>query len=131
MPIQAVPVDQAVFTRMMLVSIAPKTDRETGVQYTTKDGLERKWVAEVVASMPSRFDATRSDTEVLAVTITSADDPMGKVSEGDQVWFDGFQAGVMPPEQGETGRIRGGKLFWTATGVQNRAVAGSGKRGES
>jgi hypothetical protein len=125
-PINSAPVDQAAFTRLMLVEIAPKSDRETGVQYTTKDGMEKKWTAQVVASMPSRFDSTRTDSEVLSVTVTCADDPVGKVSEGDQVWFDGLTVGVMPPEQAESGRIRGGKLFWQAAGIQSR-TAGSAK----
>jgi hypothetical protein len=108
----------------MLVEIAPKADRETGVQFTSKDGTERKWTAQVVASMPSRWEAGRTDSEVLSVTVTCADDPVGKVAEGDQVWFTGLTVGVMPPEQGESGRIRGGKLFWQATGIQSR-TAGS------
>jgi hypothetical protein len=125
-PINSAPVDQAAFTRLMLVEIAPKADRETGVQFTSKDGLDKKWTAQVVASMPSRFDATRTDSEVLSVTVTCADDPVGKVVEGDQVWFTGLTVGVMPPEAGEGGRIRGGKLFWQATGIQSR-TAGSSK----
>lgn len=104
----------------MLVSIAPKADRETGVQFRTKDGSEAKWSCEVVASMPSRFDASRSDSEVLSVTITSAEDPTGGVAEGDQVRFDNLAVGVMAPEKAENDRIRGGRLFWTATGVRSR-----------
>lgn len=119
-PIQSVPVDQGQFTRMMLVSITPKTDRDTGAQYMTKDGLQRKWTAEVVASLASRFDAARSDTEVLAVTVTSADDPRDVVQEGDPVLFEGLSVGVMAPEKTENDRIKGGKLFWTATGVRSR-----------
>ena len=119
-PINSAPVDQAAFTRLMLVELAPKTDRETGRQITSKDGTERKFTAQVVASLPSRWESGRTDSEVLQVTVTTADDPMGKVHEGEMVWFDGFTVGVMPPEQGEGGRIRGGKLFWQATGIQPR-----------
>jgi hypothetical protein len=108
----------------MLVEIAPKADRETGVQFTSKDGSERKWTVQVVASMVSRFDATRTDSEVLSVTVTSAEDPTGQVAEGDQVYFDNLTVGVMPPEAGEGGRIRGGKLFWQATGVRSRLPVG-------
>jgi hypothetical protein len=124
MPINSAPVDQNVFVRLMLVSLQPRTDRETGVQLTSKDGTERKWTCEVVASMPSRWDASRIESDVLAVTVTSADDPTGKVSEGDMVWFTGLTVGVMPPEQSESGRIRGGKLFWQASGVQSRSGGG-------
>ena len=120
MPINSVPVDQGAFTRLMLVAIEPKADRETGAQYTSKDGTERKWTVQVVASMPSRFDAGRTDSEVLAVTVTCPDDPRDSVSEGDPVRFDGLTVGVMAPEKTENDRIRGGKLFWGATGVHSR-----------
>lgn len=120
------PVDQAAFTRLMLVGIESKVDRETGVQFTSKDGLEKKWTVQVVASLPSRWDAGRTESEVLSVTVTCADDPTGKVAEGDMVWFDALTVGVMPPEQDAgSGRIRGGKLFWQATGIQSRSGHGA------
>jgi hypothetical protein len=110
----------------MLVELAPKADRETGVQFTSKDGTERKWTVQVVATLPSRWDPGRTESEVLSVTVTCADDPTGKISEGDLVWFDGLTVGVMPPEQDAgSGRIRGGKLFWQASGVQSRSGASS------
>jgi hypothetical protein len=109
----------------MLVAIEPKTDRETGNQYQTKDG-ERKWTAQVVASLPSRWDAGRTESEVLSVTVTCLEDPTGQVAEGDQVRFDGLTVGVMPPEADrDSGRIRGGKLFWQASGVSSRVPAKS------
>jgi hypothetical protein len=124
-PINSVPVDQQAFARLMLVELAPKSDRETGVQYTTKDGTGRKWTAQVVASLPSRWESGRTDSEVLQVTITCLDDPTGKVMEGDQVWFTDLTVGVMAPEAGEGGRIRGGRLFWQAAGIQSRTAASS------
>jgi len=124
MAINSAPVDQAAFTRLMLVEIAPKADRDTGAQYTSKDGSERKWTVQVVASLPSRFDVSRTDSEVLAVTVTCSEDPREYVTEGDPVEFDGFTVGVMPPESGENGRIRGGKLFWQASGVRSRVPSG-------
>jgi hypothetical protein len=120
-PINSAPVDQAAFTRLMLVSIEPRLDRETGVQFTNKDGTERKWTVQVVASLPSRWDEGRTESEVLAVTVTCKEDPTAHIAEGDQVQFAGLTVGVMPPEKNEaTGRIRGGKLFWQATGVRVR-----------
>jgi hypothetical protein len=103
----------------MLVSIEPRLDRETGIQFTNKDGTERKWTVQVVASLPSRWDEGRTESEVLAVTVTCKDDPTAHIAEGDQVRFANLTVGVMPPEKNEaTGRIRGGKLFWQATGVR-------------
>jgi hypothetical protein len=123
-PIQNVPVDQAAFVKFMVISVEPKADRDTGVQFTSKDGLERKWNVQVVAQLPSRWDSGRTESEVLAVTVTCAEDPSLKVSEGDKVTFDNLTVGVMNPEQDkESGRIRGGKLFWGATGVKSRAFA--------
>jgi hypothetical protein len=132
-PINSVPVDQSAFTRMMIVSIARKIvvefdqatgqRTETGIQATNPDGTEKKWVVEAVMSMPSRFDANRSESEVIPVTVTSASDPADLVGEGEQVTFDNLTVGVMAPEQGKSGRIRGGKLFWQATGVRSRVPA--------
>jgi hypothetical protein len=122
-PINSAPVDQAAFTRLLLVEVTPKADRETGVQYTSKDGSERKWTVQVVASMPSRWEAGRTDSEVLSVTVTCADDPTAMVAEGDPVLFDGLTVGVMPPEATDGGRIRGGKLFWQASGVRSRVAS--------
>ena len=126
MPIQSVPVDQAAFTRAMLIAIEPKADRETGVQYTSKDGLERKWNAQVVMSLPSKWDAGRTESEVVNVTLTMADDPRDQVAEGDPVLFDDLTVGVMAPTKDEdSGRIKGGRLFWQATGVRSRVPAKS------
>jgi hypothetical protein len=125
MPINSAPVDQAAFQRLMLVTIEPKTDRETGAQFTSKDGTERKWTVQVVASLPSRFDSGRTESEVLSVTVTCAEDPREYISEGEPVAFADFTVGVMPPEAGDNGRIRGGKLFWQASGVSARVTAKS------
>src|SRR5262245_61475865 len=123
MPINSAPVAQEAFTKLMLVTIEPRTDRDTGVQLTNKDGTERKWTAQVVASMPSRWEANRTESDLINVTVTTADDPTGKVAEGDLVWFTDLTVGVMPPEQSESGRIRGGKLFWQASGIQSRSAS--------
>jgi hypothetical protein len=120
-PIQSVPVDQAAFSRMMLIAIEPKVDRETQVQYTSRDGAEKKWNVQVVASLPSKWDAGRTESEVVNVTLTTADDPTGYVAEGDQVTFTDLTVGVMAPTKDEeSGRIRGGRLFWQASGVTSR-----------
>jgi hypothetical protein len=125
-PINSVPVDQAAFKKFMLISIEPKTDRDTGVQFTSKDGSERKWTVQVVAQLPSRWDSGRTESEVLPVTVTMAGDPSAEVEEGDKVIFDGLTVGVMNPEQDkDSGRIRGGKLFWGAAGVRSAVSARS------
>lgn len=123
MPFTSAPVDQTQFTRIQVVEIEPKTDRTTGAQFTSRDGSERKWTVQAVFKMPSRFDPNRTDSDLLNVTVTCPDDPRDSVHEGDQVIFDGLTAGVMPPEADDSGRIRGGKLFWTASGVRSRVAS--------
>jgi hypothetical protein len=125
--INSVPVDQNAFIKIRVDAIEPRTDRETGVQLTNKDGTERKWTVECVMSLPSRWDSGRAVSDIVPVTVTSATDPASMVSEGELVIFDNLTVGVMPPEQGESGRIRGGKLFWQATGVQSRTGSGGSK----
>jgi hypothetical protein len=123
-PIQNVPVDQEAFIKFMLISVEPKTDRDTGVQFTSKDGVESKWNVQVVAQLPSRWDSGRTESEVLSVTVTCAQDPSLQVEEGDKVWFEHLTVGVMNPEQDkDSGRIRGGKLFYGASGVMVRSLA--------
>jgi hypothetical protein len=123
-PINSVPVDQAAFVKFMIISVEPKADRETGIQYTSKDGIEKKWTVQVVAQLPSRWDVGRTESEVLAVTVTSAEDPASQVMEGEKVVFDNLTVGVMAPEKGEGDRIRGGKLFWQASAVRAHSLAG-------
>jgi hypothetical protein len=124
-PIQSVPVDQAAFSRMMLIAIEPKTDRDSGIQYTSKDGSEKKWNVQVVASLPSRWDADRTESDVVNITLSTAEDPTGYVSEGDQVAFTDLVVGVVAPTKDEeSGRIKGGRLFWQASGVHSRIPAG-------
>lgn len=123
-PIQSVPVDQAAFVKFMVISVEPKADRETGIQYTSKDGSEKKWTVQVVAQLPSRWDSGRTESEVLPVTVTCAGDPSAQVMEGEKVVFDNLTVGVMAPEKGEGDRIRGGRLFWQATGVRAASLAG-------
>lgn len=123
MPIDnSAPVDQAAYTKFMVVSVEPKSDPETGVQYTSKDGTQRKWNVQVVASKPSPYDPARTENGVLAVTVTSAEDP--KVTEGELVEFAALTVGVSAPTKTDAGYIRGGRLFWTAAGVRARVHAG-------
>jgi hypothetical protein len=113
---------------MMLVSAEPKPEvkwdqatgerRETGSQATSRDGVPQ-WAVQVVVSMPSRFDS-RTQSEVIPVTVTSVDDPSIQATAGDKVWFDGLTVGVMAPEADKENpsKIRGGKLFWGAVGIR-------------
>jgi hypothetical protein len=129
----SVPVDQSAFSKVMVLSVEPRMafvfDQETrkrvdtGVQATSPDGLERKWTVQAVVQMPSRFDS-RTQSEIVSVTVTCADDPSAQVMEGERVWFDNLTVGVMDPEKDkETGKVTGGRLFWGATGVRAQSNA--------
>jgi hypothetical protein len=125
--LNTVPVDQSAFIKMRVNVIEKRTDRETGIQLTNQDGTERKWTVECVMSLPSRWDPTRTDSDVIPVTVTSATDPSTVVAEGELVEFENLTVGVMAPEKTDAGRIRGGRLFWQATGVRSKVPAGHGK----
>jgi hypothetical protein len=117
-PITSAPVDPARFSGLMFMSCEPKVDRDTGVQHTTKDGSARKWTVTVAATKPATYDPARMENDVLAVTVTSPDDPADGLVMGTPVTFTDFSVGVMAPEAGEGGKIRGGRLFWSANGVR-------------
>jgi hypothetical protein len=117
-PITSAPVDPARFSGLMFMSCEPKVDRDTGAQHTTKDGSARKWTVTVAATKPATYDPTRQENDVLSVTVTSVDDPADGLVMGTPVTFTDFSVGVMAPEAGEGGKIRGGRLFWSASGVR-------------
>jgi hypothetical protein len=132
-PINSVPVDQSGFLKVMVSSIEPRPEGkydqetrrmvETGRQASDPNGVPQ-WTVEVVATVPGRFDS-RTQSELLRVTVTCAEDPSTQVMEGEQVVFEGLTVGVMAPEvDKESGKPRGGKLFWQAQGVRSRSLAG-------
>lgn len=97
---------------------APKLDRDTQIQHTTRDGSARKWTVQVAATKPTNWDPTQMESDVLQVTVTAVDDPGAGLVMGTPVTFTEFAVGVMAPEAGDGGKIRGGRLFWSASGVQ-------------
>lgn len=119
MPITSAPVDPARFTALIFMGCEPKLDRDTGNQHTSKDGMYRKWTVVVAASKPASWDPARAETDTLQVTVTSAEEPANGLVMGTPVTFTDFTTGVMSPEaDAESGKIRGGKLYWQATGVR-------------
>lgn len=125
MAITSAPVDPARFTGLMYMGCEPKLDRETGLQHTTKDGFAKKWTVTVAATKPTSYDPTRQESDVLAITVTSELDPGTDLVMGTPVTLDDFSVGVMAPEAGDNGKIRGGRLFWSASGVRAKVHAKS------
>ena len=118
MPFTSAPVDPARFSGIMFMGCEPKLDRDTGNQHTDKAGTSRKWTVRVAATKPTTWDASQTEADVLQVTVTSPEDPGSNVPMGTPVTFTDFAVGVMAPESGDNGKIRGGRLFWSATGVR-------------
>jgi hypothetical protein len=121
-PITSAPVDPARFTSLLFMACQPKIDRDTQIQHTTKDGSSRKWTVVVAAIKPASYDPAQLENGTLNVTVTSVDNPADGMAPGTPVTFVDFTTGVMKPEAGEGGKIRGGSLFWSATGI--RALVG-------
>jgi hypothetical protein len=61
------PVDPRRFAALIFMGCDAKTDRETGIQFTSKDGSQVKWTVQIAASKQSQFDPTKTDGAVLMV----------------------------------------------------------------
>jgi hypothetical protein len=105
------------FAAALLMSTAPKPKfGEPDRQEAAADG-QPKWLAEVAVTFaPS--NGMKPVSEVLTVTITGAD-PGRTVQVGSPVIFDGLRVGVNPPEKRDNGTIRGGRLWYSATGLHS------------
>lgn len=114
---------QATFsTPPLVMSVGPKLKFGSDQQDITRNG-ERKWSVQVAVSYVPEYG--RSVAEVIEVGMTGAD-PSGSVQPGMPVKFDRLRVGFSAPEiNGESGRIRGGKPFWQADGVQSFAAKSS------
>ena len=117
----------ATFTATMLVSAMPKIRFGTEVQETNAAGVPN-WLIEVAAT----FAATGgfgAQTELITVTITDHAHPAQGLNPGSPVALEGLRVGLNPPEV-KNERLRGGKLWFTATGLRSFA-APSARRAEN
>jgi hypothetical protein len=120
-PIRSWPIDQEQFSHITFVLCEPRVDRDTGTQYTNKDGTLLKWNVQAVFSRPSQFDQARTESEVKDVSVMAAEDPSRELAG--EIRFIDLTAGAMDPEKTEEGRIRGGRIFLQANGVVPARVA--------
>jgi hypothetical protein len=120
-PISSWPIDQESFSHITFVLCEPRVDRESGVQFTNKDGTLRKWNVQAVFSRPSRFDPARTESEVKDVSVLAAEDPSRELAG--EIRFIDLTAGAMAPEKDENDRIRGGRIFLQANGAAPARVA--------
>lgn len=99
----------------IVMSVGPRmkfgSDTE---QEVTRDG-ERKWTVQAAVSYAPEF-GMKAQAEVIEVTLTG-EDPAAVISPGTPVEFERLRCGVSAPEKTDSGRVRGGRLYWMAQGV--------------
>jgi hypothetical protein len=110
------------FAAALLMSTAPKPKFGEDRQDVAADG-QPKWLAEVAVTFTGA-NGMKPVSEVLTITVTGAD-PGKSVQPGSPVIFDGLRVGVNPPEKRDNGTIRGGRLWYSASGIRSAP-----KRGE-
>ena len=117
---------QATFsTPPLVMSVGPKLKFGTDQQDVNTRTGERKWSVQVAVSYVPEYG--RSVAEVIEVGLLGAD-PSGSIQPGMPVQFDRLRVGFSAPEiNGESGRIRGGKPFWSADGVRPFSGNGNGR----
>lgn len=115
---------QATFnTAPLVMSVGPKLKFGTSLQDATRDG-EPKWVIQAAVIYTPEYG--RSVAEVIEVGMTGAN-PADSIQPGMPVQFDRLRCGVTAPEvNGESGRVRGGRLFWQADAVRPFNGVGNG-----
>jgi hypothetical protein len=111
------------FATMILMSSGPRLKFGSASEQEVSAQGEKKWVSEVAVTHHPAFAGSRPVSEVISVVITGpASDPGAQIAPGSPVEFPDLRLGIMAPEQGDTGRIRGGKPYFMASGI--RAVNG-------
>jgi hypothetical protein len=125
-------VDPASFTSAISMGAVPReVFGEPGTQEKTKDGTP-KWTVGVAVSYAADPNGITAASEVLNITVVSADNPGTACPAGTAVQFDQLRVGTSAPEQkqradGST-RVSGGRMYWSAAAVK---PAQSWSRGKS
>jgi hypothetical protein len=116
-------VDQAAtFAAQLLMASGRKVKYGSQGEVATNAQGVPQWTCDVAVTYRVK-PGERVSSEVLTVTITRDADPFTGIAPGSMVQFDGLRAGLSAPESTDSGRIRGGRLWWQADGLQ--AVNGS------
>ena len=107
----------ATFATMLLMSISEKTKFGTDIPDVSATG-ERKYTVECAVTYHAE-PGMRPVSEVLPITLTGGDHAqvMG-LQPGTQVAFHRIRAGVSQPEKRDNGRISGGRLWYSASGIR-------------
>jgi hypothetical protein len=102
-------------TPPLVMSVGPRFKFGTDQQDVTRQG-ERKWSCQVAVSYFADF-GMRAQAEVIEVGLVG-EDPSHAVQPGMPVQFDRLRCGVSAPEKTDEGRVRGGRLYWSADAVR-------------
>jgi hypothetical protein len=113
----------ATFASMICMGVIPReVYGKPGEQERNAAGIP-KWTAGIAVSYHADPNGgMTAPSEVLNVTIASADDPGASCPPGTAVTLDQLRCGVSAPEQrtrsdGST-RVSGGRLYWSCTAVK-------------
>jgi hypothetical protein len=108
---------ESTFVRCVLINGGQKDKfGSPGVQETSAQGVP-KWYAEAAVTFVPSQPGMPPVSELITVTITSLANPFDDLQTG-EIAFTGLRVGTTPPTSGEGGRIRGGKLWFTASGIR-------------
>ena len=108
-------------TPPLVMSVGPKLKFGSDQQDITRSG-ERKWSCQVAVSYFSDY-GMRPVAEVIEVGLVGE---APDVQPGMPVQFDRLRCGVSAPEKTDEGRVRGGRLYWSADGVRPFSGSGNG-----
>ena len=118
-------VDQdATYDLMLLMGSAAKIKYGSDAEVATNAAGVKQWSCTVSVNYRRENPADRLMSDSLTVTIASNDDPFAGIDPGSQVRFDNLRAGLSAPERGDGDRIRGGKLWFNATGIRTLSPIG-------
>lgn len=109
---------QATFTAPPIaIAVGPRLKYDSTEQDITRDG-ERKWTVQAAVTYTPDWAGGKGQAEVIEVTLAGEDPAASGIAPGTPVDFAGLRCGVMAAEKTETGRVRGGKLYWQAATVR-------------
>jgi len=107
---------RSTFIRCVLINGGAKEKYgQPGVQEVNAQGVP-KWFAEAAVTFAPQ-GGMGSVSELITITITSAANPFDTLATS-EVIFEGLRVGNSPPERNDKGGIKGGKLWFTATGIR-------------
>ena len=114
----------ATFTSMMLVNSMPKLKfGSESVQETNAAGVP-KWSVDLAVTYTPTVAGMRAESELITVTIADHANPAQGMNPGSPVALEGMRVGLNPAEV-KNERLRGGKLWFTATALRNLAPPAS------